>query len=194
MESEELRFVNNLSVLLQCGRPLRTSLENMRDSCHNEQIKDAYDRMVKSVQQDSGDFTAVLAEYPQLCSRASLALIRAARRSNCLGVVLPKLARLVQARVEGELDPRQRFLETWALMVETGFTIEEALTELRHDFSQGPLKDVAEGLRSTAASNKSLADEARRFPEVFDANACDLLLYGEARDLAHALRSITRLI
>ena len=62
-------------------------------------------------------------------------------------MLLPKLAKLVRATVSGEWDPRRRFFETWALMVESGISSEEALGELRHDFRRGPLGEVAEGLR-----------------------------------------------
>jgi type II secretory pathway component PulF len=141
-----------------------------------------------------GDFTSVLSDYPQLCSRTSLALLKAARRSNSLAVFLPKLAGLVRARVEGELDPRERFFETWALFVEAGFTVEESLSELRHDFSRGPLGEVAEGLHSASVAGKSMAEAAARFPEVFSASARDLLLYGESRDLARALRAVPQLL
>ena len=75
------------------------------------------------------------------------------------------MAGLVRARVDGSLDPRQRFFETWALLVESGFSIEESLNELRHDFAHGPLGEVAEGLRSAILGGRSLAFGAERFPE-----------------------------
>lgn len=193
MDSVEHRFINNLSILVECGRPLLTSFENMHADEDDPDLKGAYAAMIEAVGKGE-DFTLVLADFPTLCSRSSLALLKAARRSNCLGVVLPKLARLVRAKVEGELDPRQRFFETWALMVETGFATEEGLAELRNEFHHGPLGEVAEGLRATVMSGKSLAVGAKRFPEVFDATSRDLLRYGEARDLSRALRAIIRLV
>jgi type II secretory pathway component PulF len=78
--------------------------------------------------------------------------------------------------------------------VESGFTIEETLVELAHDFSRGPLGEVAKGLRASAKNGKSLATGAKAFPETFGSAALDLLNYGESRDLATALRSITELI
>ena len=194
MESTEHRFINNLAVLIDCGRPLHESLQNMRADETDESLRDAYSQMIEASAKRNGDFTNVLSDYPQLCSRSSLALLKAARRSSCLGVVLPKLAELVRAKVEGELDPRQRFFETWALMVETGFSIDEALTELKHEFAHGPLGEVADGLRAAALSGQPLANAAEKFPEIFDANSRDLLRYGEARDLTRALRSINRLV
>ncbi|MGE0712169.1 MAG: type II secretion system F family protein [Planctomycetota bacterium] len=193
MDSAELRFLNNLSVLLECGRPLRTSLQNLRKDEPSEANRQAYDAMVAALDK-TGDFTSVLSDFPQLCSRTSLALLRAARRTSTLTGVLPRLARLVRAKVEGEFDPRQRFLETWALMVETGFSVDEALSELGEEFCSGPLCEVAEGLRGAVRGGKSLAEGASRFPEVFSAASTDLLQYGEARDLAFALRAINRLL
>ncbi len=192
-DSAELRFINNLAILIELGRPLLDSFRNLRLDCRDPVLREAYDAMIASVER-GGDFTAVLSDYPQLCSRSSLALLNAARRSSCLTVVLPKLARLVRSKVDGELDPRQRFFETWALLVESGFSTDEALAELAHDFHHGPLGEVAEGLRSTTRGGKTLAEAAERFPEAFDATSRDLLRYGEARDLPNALRAITRLL
>lgn len=194
MSTSELRFLNNLSVLLECGRPLRNSFAMLRDASQGSpQEKEAYTAMARAV--DKGeDFTLVLADYPNFCSRSSLALLKAARRSSSLAAVLPRLANLVRARAEGELDPRRRFFETWALMVETGFSVEEALVELGQEFSHGPLREVADGLRGAASTGQLLAEGAAKFPEVFDPVSCDLLRYGEARDLAKALRAINRLI
>lgn len=193
MDSHELRFFNNLSVLIECGRPLEASLNNLLQDERNEDLRTAYGTMVEHLQKGE-DFTKVLGDYPQLCSRTSLALLRAARRTSTLANVLPRLASLVRARVEGELDPRQRFLETWALMVETGFSVDEALTELAEEFSSGPLGDIAKHLQSCVRGGQPLADGAQRFPEVFGAASRDLLNYGEARDLAYALRAINRLL
>jgi type II secretory pathway component PulF len=193
MNSEELRFITDLSVLLSYGRPLIGSLKSIASDCRDPRFAPAYEAMVKCTA-NGGDFTTVLGDYPALISRTSAALLKAARRSNCLVGVLPKLALLVQAKVEGELDPRGRFFETWALFVESGFTVEESLRELSTDFSRGPLGEVAEGLRASSAKGKSLADGAKGFPEVFGASATDLLEYGESRDLAAALRAINELI
>jgi type II secretory pathway component PulF len=191
--TEELRFINNLSVLLSIGRPLASSLRHLRATCKDQSCLPAYDAMIERTEK-GGQFTDVLGDYPQLCSRSVLALLRAGRRMSCLGVILPKLAKLVRATVSGEWDPRRRFFETWALMVETGISNEEALGELRHDFRRGPLGEVAEGLRAAAQAGQSLGEGAERFPEVFDAVSRDLLQYGEHRDLARALRSITDLL
>lgn len=193
MYSEELRFLNNLSVLVRCGRPLLSSFQHIRDDCDEPDLVPAYEAMIASVRK-GGDFTQVLGDYPGLCSRTSLALLKAARRANCLAVTLPRIVDLVRAKVEGVLAPQRRFFETWALFVESGFTVEETLVELSHDFSRGPLGEVAEGLRSSSAAGKSLAVGAKRFPETFGAVAVDLLNYGESRDLASALRAITALI
>ena len=191
--TEELRFINNLSVLVTAGRPLLSSLKHMRETCKDTACRAAYDAMVQRTEQ-GGQFTDVLPDYPQLCSRSVLALLKAGRRSSCLTVMLPKLAKLVRATVSGEWDPRRRFFETWALMVESGISNEEALGELRHDFRRGPLGEVAEGLRASVLAGKTLAEGAEKFNEVFDAVSRDLLHYGEHRDLAHALRSITDLL
>jgi type II secretory pathway component PulF len=193
VQREELRFINNLAVLLEVGRPLLQTLRNLKDCCHDPACVPAYEAMIE-VTERGGDFSEVLPDYPQLCSRSTLALLKAGRRSSCLGVLLPKMARLVRATVEGEWEPRRRFFETWALMVETGISLQDGLGELQHDFKRGPLGEVAEGLRRAIAGGKSLADGAHDFPEVFDALSIDLLQYGEARDLARALRSITQLI
>jgi type II secretory pathway component PulF len=191
--TEELRFINNLSVLISCGRPLLSSLKHMRQTCKDPACAAAYEAMIERTEK-GGQFTDVLTDYPQLCSRSVLALLRAGRRTSCLSVILPKLAKLVRATVSGEWDPRRRFFETWALMVESGISNEEALGELRHDFRRGPLGEVAEGLRAAVLAGKTLAEGAERFPEVFDAVSRDLLHYGEHRDLANALRSITDLL
>lgn len=191
--TEELRFINNLSVLVGLGRPLVPSLKHLRAACKEQDCIPAYDAMIARADQ-GGQFTEVLGDYPQLVSRSVLALLKAGRRSSNLGTVLPKLAKLVRATVSGEWDPRRRFFETWALMVETGISIQDGLGELQHDFKRGPLGEVAEGLRAAIAGGKSLADGARDFPEVFDALSIDLLQYGEARDLARALRLNTQLI
>lgn len=195
MSIPELRFINNLSVLLECGRPLQNSFRVLQKAAARGTPKEreAYEAMAKAVEKGE-DFTLVLADFPELCARSSLALLKTARRTSTLAAVLPRLAVLVRARHEGELDPRQRFFETWALMVETGFSIEEALQELGQEFSHGPLREVADGLSAARRSGKSLAHGAERFPEVFDPVSCDLLRYGEARDLARALRAINRLI
>lgn len=191
--TEELRFINNLSVLVGLGRPLVPSLKHLRAACKDEDCIPAYDAMIARADQ-GGQFTEVLGDYPQLVSRSVLALLKAGRRSSNLGVVLPKLAKLVRATVSGEWDPRRRFFETWALMVEGGIPVEESLGELRHDFRRGPLGEVADGLRQAVSAGKTLAQGAERFPEVFDAVSRDLLHYGEHRDLAQALRSICDLI
>jgi len=191
---EELRFINNLSVLISYGRPLVASLQAISEGSRDESLAPAYQAMIECHETNGGDFTQVLGDFPQLCSRSSLALLQTARRSGCLAIVLPKLAALLRGKVEGKYDPRGRFFETWALMSESGFTSEEALHELRHDFGTGPLGEVADGLLAAAQSKTSLAEAARRFPEVFDAASCDLLCYGESRDLANALRAITKLI
>ncbi|MEZ6184879.1 MAG: type II secretion system F family protein [Planctomycetota bacterium] len=193
MHHEELRFVNNLSILLECGRPLLRSFRNMRAATLDEGCKAAYDAMIAATE-GGNDFTTVLGDYPQLCSRSTLALLKAGRRSSCLGVLLPKLAHLVRSTVEGHWEPRRRFFETWALMVEAGIPLEEGLGELSHDFRQGPLNEVAEGLRKSVVAGGSLSEGARKHPEFFDAVCLDLLEYGQSRDLARALRAITRLI
>jgi type II secretory pathway component PulF len=193
MNSEELRFITDLSVLLGYGRPLLGSLKNMASDCRDPSHAPAYAAIIECAEK-GGDFTSVLGDYPHLVSRTSAALLKAARRANCLAVVLPKLALLVQAKVEGELDPRGRFFETWALFIESGFKVEESLRELSTDFSRGPLGEVAEGLRASSAKGKSLAEGAKAFREVFGASAVDLLEYGESRDLASALRAINELI
>lgn len=191
--TEEVRFINNLAVVLRLGRPLLPSLRNLRASCRDSSCLPAYDAMIDRVDKGA-EFTDVLGDYPQLCSRSSLALLKAGRRTSCLVAMLPRLAQLVRATVSGEWDPRRRFFETWALMVESGISLDEALGELRHDFRRGPLGEVAEGLREAALAGKSLSDGAARFPEVFDVVSRDLLLYGEHRDLATALRAITELV
>lgn len=191
--TEELRFINNLSVLITAGRPLLSSLRHMKETCKDPAVRAAYDAMIERTEK-GGQFTDVLGDFPQLCSRSVLALLRAGRRSSCLAVMLPRLAKLVRATVSGEWDPRRRFFETWALMVESGISNDEALGELRHDFRRGPLGEVAEGLRAAVQAGKSLSDGATKFPEVFDAVSRDLLHYGEHRDLAHALRAITDLL
>jgi type II secretory pathway component PulF len=193
MTTEELRFINNLSVLVSLGRPLQASLKHLRDTCKDATCLAAYEAMVERTDK-GGQFTDVLADYPNLCSRSVLALLKAGRRSSCLAVILPKLAKLVRATVSGEWDPRRRFFETWALMVESGISSEEALGELRHDFRRGPLGEVAEGLRTAVMAGKTLVEGSQRYPEVFDAVSRDLLHYGEHRDLARALRSITDLL
>ena len=192
MVSEELRFINNLAVLIELGRPLLDSMVHMREDCDDPAFKPAYTAMIECIK-NGGDFTDVLTDYPQLCSRTSLALLKAARRSSCLSVLMPRLARLVRSKVEGGLDPRQRFFETWALLVESGFTTEEALAELSSEFHHGPLGEVAEGLRAAVVSGKGLLAGAQRYPDAFGAVSRDLLRYGEARDLPNALRAITRL-
>lgn len=193
MITEELRFINNLAVVMDIGRPLLDSLQNLRESCTDRVHHPGYDAMIEAAA-TGADFTAPLTDFPNLCSRSALALLKAGRRTGCLGVLLPRLARLVRATAEGEWDPRRRFFETWALMVESGIPIAEGLSELSHDFQRGPLGEVAEGLRTSAASGRSLAEAAERFPEVFDAMSRDLLRYGEGRDLARALRGITQLL
>lgn len=193
MTTEELRFINNLAVLVSLGRPLVSSLKAMRQACKDEACIAAYDAMIERAEK-KGEFTDVLGDFPQLCSRSVLALLKAGRASSSLTVLLPKLAKLVRATVGGEWDPRRRFFETWALMVESGIPIEAALGELRHDFRRGPLGEVAEGLRQATLADKTLAEAAEKFPEVFDAVSRDILHYGENRDLARALRSITDLI
>ena len=38
MHSEELRFINNLAVLMECGRPLRKALRNIRADLHETEM------------------------------------------------------------------------------------------------------------------------------------------------------------
>ena len=76
----------------------------------------------------------------------------------------------------------------------TRFSVDESLAELKSEFAHGPLGEVADALRAAALSGKPLADAASRHPEVFNATSRDLLRYGEARDLACALRAINRLV
>src|SRR5262245_9801708 len=96
--TEELRFINNLAVLVGLGRPLVPSLKHLRESCRDEGCLPAYDAMIARADQ-GGQFTEVLGDYPQLVSRSVLALLKAGRRSSNLNTVLPKLAKLVRATV-----------------------------------------------------------------------------------------------
>lgn len=62
-DSEELRFINNLSVLLSLGRPLRETLLNMQRACRSDAQRSAYDAMLEALDK-GGDFTSALADYP----------------------------------------------------------------------------------------------------------------------------------
>jgi len=77
---EELRFVNNLAVLFEMGRPLLSSLRHLKASCQQEDCLEAYEAMIQATER-GGDFTEPLADFPQLVSRSSLALLKAGRRS-----------------------------------------------------------------------------------------------------------------
>src|SRR4051812_14217042 len=101
MSTEEVRFLNNLAVLLDCGRPLEASFLALKEECESPRCGAAYDAMIECVR-SGGEFTDALGDYPELCSRAPLALLRAGRRSGMLEAVLPKAARLVRASCEGE--------------------------------------------------------------------------------------------
>jgi type II secretory pathway component PulF len=193
MNTEEVRFLNNLSVLLECGRPLESSLHALREECENTKACAAYDAMIDRVK-TGGEFTDALADYPELCSRAALTLLRAGRRSGMLEAVIPKAARLVRASCEGEWDPSRRFLEWWAAMAEAGIDSASALEVLAADLKRTPLGEVAEGLRAGLAKGKQLHEAAAQFPEHFDTAARDLLHYGECRNLARALRAISQLV
>lgn len=193
MHTEEVRFLNNLAVLLDCGRPLEASLRALKAECESARCNAAYDAMIERVG-TGGEFTDVLGDFPELCSRAPLALLRAGRRSGMLEAVLPKAARLVRASCEGEWDPARRFLEWWAVMAEAGIESRAALEVLEADFARTPLGEVAGGLRAGVAKGKPLHEAAREFPEFFDATARDLLYYGESRNLARALRAICHLV
>ncbi len=193
MSTEEVRFLNNLAVLLECGRPLEASLRAVRDEAETDRARVAYDAMIECVR-TGGEFTSVLGDFPEICSRAPLALLRAGRRSGMLEAVLPKAARLVRASCEGEWDPARRFLEWWAVMAEAGIDSGTALEVLEADLSRTPLGEVAGGLRNGLTKGKPLHEAAREFPEIFDAAARDLLQYGECRNLARALRAICQLV
>ena len=193
MSVEEVRFLNNLSVLLECGRPLEASLRALGAECQDERCRDAYDAMVERVR-TGGEFTDALGDYPELCSRAALALLRAGRRSGMLEAVLPKAARLARASTEGAWDPARRFLEWWAVMAEAGIESRAALDVLAADFACTPLGEVAKGLSLALGNGKPLHQAAADFPEFFDAAARDLLHYGESRNLARALRAICQLV
>lgn len=190
---EEVRFLNNLSVLLDCGRPLEASLRALCEECENPRCHEAYEAMIERVR-TGGEFTDVLGDFPEVCSRAALALLRAGRRSGMLEAVLPKAARLVRASCEGEWDPKSRFLEWWAVMAEAGIESRAVLEVLEGDFARTPLGEVASGLRAALEKGKPLHEAAKLFPEFFDAAARDLLHYGECRNLARALRAICQLV
>ncbi len=200
MHTEEVRFLNNLAVLLDCGRPLEASLRALKEECPKEGREGgdnrccaAYDALIERVR-TGGEFTDVLGDYPELCSRAPLALLRAGRRSGMLEAVLPKAARLVRASCEGEWDPARRFFEWWAVMAEAGIDSRSALEVLETDFARTPLGEVAGGLRGGLVKGKHLHEAAKDFPELFNAAARDLLHYGESRNLARALRAICELV
>jgi type II secretory pathway component PulF len=197
VNTEEARFLNNLAVLLDCGRPLEASLKALREDTveggTDGRIVKAYDAMIDRVR-TGGEFTDALGDYPELCSRAALALLRAGRRSGMLEAVLPKAARLVRASCEGEWDPGRRFLEWWAVMAEAGIESRAALEVLATDFARTPLGEVASGLAVALGAGKPLHEAARAYPECFDASARDLLYYGECRNLARALRAICQLV
>jgi type II secretory pathway component PulF len=193
MHSEEVRFLNNLAVLLDCGRPLEASLRALREECECERACGAYDAMIERVA-TGGEFTDVLGDFPDLCSRAALAVLRAGRCSGMLEAVLPKAARLVRASCEGEWDPSRRFLEWWAVMAEAGVDSRSALEVLEGDLARTPIAEVASGLRSGLGKGEPLHVAAKRFPEFFDGAARDLLHYGESRNLARALRAICQLV
>jgi type II secretory pathway component PulF len=193
MNADEVRFLNNLAVLLDCGRPLEASLRLLREECESERCQPAFDAMIERVK-TGGEFTDVLSDFPELCSRSSLALLRAGRRSGMLEAVLPKAARLVRASCEGEWNPGRRFLEWWAVMAEAGIDSQSALEILEGDLKQTPLGEVASGLRAGLKKGKQLHEAAQAFPEYFSAAARDLLFYGESRNLARALRAICQLV
>lgn len=193
MHTEEVRFLNNLAVLLDCGRPIEASLRALKDECESARCCAAYDAMIERVH-SGGEFTDALGDYPELCSRAPLALLRAGRRSGMLEAVLPRAARLVRASCEGEWDPARRFYEWWAVMAESGIDSRSALEVLEADFARTPFGEVASGLRAGVSKGKHLHEAALEFPEFFDAAARDLLHYGESRNLARALRAICQLV
>ena len=193
MHTEEVRFLNNLAVLLDCGRPLEAALRALREECESPRCLAAYDAMIERVR-TGGEFTDALGDYPELCARAPLALLRAGRRSGMLEAVLPKAARLVRASCEGEWDPARRFLEWWAVMAESGIDSGTALEVLEADFARTPIGEVAGALRAGIAEGKHLHEAAAESPELFCAAARELLHYGESRNLARALRAICELV
>jgi type II secretory pathway component PulF len=191
--SEEYRFLNNLAVMLDLGWDLQTAIESIRNDVTDEDLLVHYDTILARLDNSSalGD---TLAESELISDESSRLIIRSGQSSGMLQARLTAVAKLVGARYEGELDPYQRFLETWAVCVESGVSIEASLTALTADYQDQPLGVIAGELLAGKRSGKPLFEVAQDFPDEFSSQARQLLRYGERRNMALALRSIVKLV
>lgn len=190
---EEYRFLNNLAVMLDLGWEIRAAISAIRDDVRDPDSRARYDNMLQRLErgEEVGD---ILQESELIADRTSRLIIGAGQRSGMLQARLLCAAQLVRSKYQGGWDPYRRFLETWAVLVESGISVDEALTALAEDFKEQPLGRVADEFLKGREEGRSLYEVAQKYPEFFPVQACQLLRYGERRNMARALHSITQLV
>lgn len=191
--SEEYRLLNNVAVMLDLGWDIITAVTAMRDDVVEKELREHYDEMLNRLHKgdDLGD---VLAESKLVNAATSRLIIRTGQSTGMLQERLIRTANLVSFNYQGGWDPRRRFLETFAVLVEMGVHIEQALEALNEDFAGQMLGEVCQQFLQARKNSEPLYTVAQKFPEFFSHQCCQLLRYGERRNLARALHSIIKLV
>jgi type II secretory pathway component PulF len=191
--SEEYRLLNNVAVMLDFGWDIVTVLKAIRNDVTDTEVARIYDSMLTRLERgdDLGD---VLAESELITDTSSRLILRSGQKSGMLLERLGRVAEIVSYSFQGGWDPRRRFLEIFAVMVDSGVTLDDALNALCADFSGQPLGELAEAFLAARKQNDLLYVVALRFPDFFSHQCCELLRYGERRNLARALRSVNDLV
>lgn len=191
--SEEFRLLNNVAVLLDTGWDVTRAIRAIRDDVHDPDVRNAYDRMLMRMK-EGAELGIVIAESGLIQAATTRLLIRSGSSAGMLQERVRRAAQIVRHRFQGGWDPHQRFLETWLCMVNVGLPVEDALGALVEDFGQQPLGELAMEMLKARREGRPLHQVARQWPELFNSQACELLEYGERRNLALALESIIKLV
>lgn len=191
--SEEYRLLNNVGVMLDLGWDILTAIKAIRDSVIDDDTKVLYDHMLERLEKgdDLGD---VLAESKLINASTSRLIIRSGQSTGMLQERLTRTAELVRWSFQGGWDPRRRFIETWAVLVEVGVSLEQSLVALTEDFADQELGVLAQEFLDARRENKPLYTIAAKFPDFFSKTCCQVFEYGEKRNMARALRSIIQLV
>jgi type II secretory pathway component PulF len=191
--SEEHRLLNNVAVMLDLGWDIITAIKAIRDDVSIGEVRDLYDTMLARLE-DGEELGDVLAESKLIHASTSRLIIRSGQSAGMLQERLKRTAELVCWSSQGGWDPRRRYIETWAVLVEVGVSLDQALVALAEDFADQELGRLSQEFLQARRKNKPLYPVAESFPEFFSKQCCQVFHYGEKRNLAKALRSIVLLV
>lgn len=191
--SEEFRILNNLAVMLDLGWDILTAVNAIRDDVTDADTRAKYGRLIALLEGDV-PFGDAASESRLVTDAAPCLILRAGQSSGMLQERLGQVAKLVRFRFQGGWDPYQRFIETWAVLVECGISLEDAMTALAEDFRQQPLGDVAHDILAGLRRGESIHRVAEEYPDYFSKQAVQLIRYGERKNMARTLRSLLELV